>query len=123
MNAAYKLTKREQYVIDHPNQTWLEMAEENNTCVMAMERAYDNALLKQAKAAALAWLNRNRAEDGRAPLEKLERQWWACYGCEWRQRIINREPEAMDFLREAQRGPFKANPADHVPPFRATVTQ
>jgi hypothetical protein len=89
MNEAYKLTKREQYVIDHPNMSWEVMAIANNTSIYRMQQCYETGLLKLAKAMALREINQQRTANGKLPLLKVERQWWSIYGNDYRQRIIN----------------------------------
>jgi len=37
---APKLTKREQYVADHPNMSWEQLARDCGTCIYAMQKAY-----------------------------------------------------------------------------------
>ena len=38
---------------------------------------------KEAKSAALEWLNANRLSDGLPPMKRIEKLWWTIHGSEW----------------------------------------
>jgi hypothetical protein len=102
MNKQYQLTKLEQFVATHPNMTWEQIAKENNTSVYRATKSYDNIIIKSAKAAALKWLNEQRDRNGVPPLQKLDRQWWAIYGLDWRQKIINLGDKGIALLANVE---------------------